>query len=46
MAAFAATTPMSTAVCEASEPPNFPIGVRAAETMYTLFNEDPPNISV
>src|SRR5271157_3659516 len=36
-AAFAATTPRSTAVCEAREPPNFPIGVRTAERMYTLF---------
>src|SRR5271157_1853986 len=36
-AAFAATTPMSTAESETSEPPNLPIGVRTAERMYTLF---------
>src|SRR5208282_392757 len=36
-AAFAATTPISTAESEASEPPNLPIGVRTAERMYTLF---------
>src|SRR5258708_2566338 len=39
-AAFAATTPISAAESEASEPPNLPMGVRAAETMYTLFNRN------
>src|SRR5271157_6153255 len=38
-AAFAATTPISTADSEASEPPNLPIGVRTAERMYTWFTE-------
>src|SRR5271166_1781547 len=37
-AAFVATTPMSAAVSEASEPPNLPMGVRTAESMYTSFN--------
>src|SRR6266851_3451420 len=37
-AAFAATTPRSTAESEASEPPNLPMGVRAAERMYASFN--------
>ena len=36
-AALAATTPMSAAVREASEPPNLPIGVRTAERMKTSF---------
>ena len=31
IAALAATTPKSAAVSEASDPPNFPIGVRTAE---------------
>src|SRR6266404_4276479 len=39
-AAFVATTPISAAESEASEPPNLPIGVRAAERMYTLFKRD------
>src|SRR5215813_6065992 len=42
-AALAATTPISAAVCDASEPPNFPIGVRTADTIYTGFNVDLPN---
>jgi hypothetical protein len=33
IAALAATTPMSAAVNEASDPPNLPIGVRTAEIM-------------
>src|SRR5713226_3641222 len=37
-AAFAATPPRSTAESEASEPPNLPMGVRAAERMYASFN--------
>jgi hypothetical protein len=33
IAALAATAPISAAVKEASDPPNFPIGVRTAESM-------------
>jgi hypothetical protein len=33
MAAVAATTPMSAALQDANEPPNFPIGVRTADRM-------------
>ena len=33
IAAFAATTPMSAAVKDDNDPPNFPIGVRTAERM-------------
>src|SRR5438876_10939780 len=39
IAAFAATTPISAAVIEAREPPNFPIGVRTADRIYTSFNQ-------
>src|SRR5437660_11112211 len=39
-AAFAATTPISAGESETSEPPNLPMGVRAAERMYTLFKRD------
>jgi hypothetical protein len=33
MEALAATTPISAAVSDASDPPNLPIGVRTAERM-------------
>src|SRR5205807_9738167 len=39
-AALAATTPISAAVIEASEPPNLPIGVRTADRMYTSRKQD------
>src|ERR1700694_4094907 len=45
-AAFAATTPMSAAESEASEPPNLPMGVRTAERMYTLFKGGPERFSL
>jgi hypothetical protein len=35
MAAFAATTPISAAVMDASDPPNLPMGVLTAERIYT-----------
>ena len=38
-AAFAATTPISAAESEASDPPNLPMGVRTAESMKTLFTK-------
>jgi hypothetical protein len=46
MAAFAATTPISAALIEASDPPNLPIGVRTAERMNTSLKTLPPNFLV
>src|SRR2546430_11411061 len=40
IASLAATTPISAAVIEASEPPNLPIGVRTADRMYTSRKQD------